>query len=808
MRPLLLILLLAMAPPGNAAVSYSRDVEPVLRKHCLACHGARQKMSGLRLDAKEHALRGGYRGPAIQPRDGAASLLVRMVSTGIDGKTMPPGARLSEKEVDLLRRWIDEGAQWEGAAAAASQPAARPAHWAFQPLRKPTPPAVRNEAWVRNAIDRFVLARLEKEGIAPSPEADRATLTRRLHLDLTGLAPPAGTAREPSLDELFASPHYGERWALPWLDLAHYGDSDGHEQDHPRPHAWRYRDWVIGALNRNMPFDRFTIEQLAGDLLPDASGDQLAATGFLRCTLTSREGGIDPALVRDEQVADRTITTATVWLGLTFGCARCHDHKYDPVTQSDFYRLYAVFNGAKEANLDRPLPGEMEAYNRTRPEYERQRAGIAGPEAGRLMPVFERRLREAMENPQQDSVWRIVYEAYRVWIDDADAILRTPPAERTEKQRHALTRFLVKSRPQVLFDEVGLRDDPFRGALARLEELDERYPTPSELPVMSEDPRPPRTHVLLRGDYKSPGIEVQPGLPAWITPAPADGANRLTLARWLVSDANPLTARVTVNRIWQELFGTGLVATPEDFGSRGERPSHPELLDWLAAEFVASGWDVKRVQRLIVESAAYRQASTTRPELRERDPSNRLLARQSRLRLRAELIRDNALAAAGLLNPAVGGKSVRPPLPAGTMKLAFRGRWVESTGADRYRRGLYVHLQRTALYPQLTAFDTPDRLTSCARRAVSTNALQALTLLNDPVFFEASQALAARISREANGTLDDRIRYAFQLCLGREPDRQEAARVQRYYRDGKDGTAAWTGIANALLNLDEFITRE
>jgi len=784
--------------------AFAQDAQSILAKRCQPCHGAMQQQSGLRLDGRAAAVQGGYRGAAINPNNSRDSLLIRFVTQGVDGKKMPPaGPALSSAEVTTLAAWIDGGAPWKDMAVNESR--AKRKHWAFEPLRRPALPGVRNQAWVRTPVDRFVLAKLEAEGIAPSPEADGQTLARRLHFDLIGLPP------EPprDVDELLRSPHFGERWALPWLDLAHYGDSDGHEQDHTRPFAWRYRDWVIRALNANMPFDRFTIEQLAGDLLPDATLDQRAAAGFLRCTLTSREGGIDLGLVRDEQVVDRVSTTGTVWLGLSLGCARCHDHKFDPVSQKDFYRLYAIFNRSREVNPDAPLDGEVEAHRASLPQYERRLLELVGPRVDEWLPLFEKRMREAREDASKHPVWRIVYETYRVWIDDADHILSLPPRKRTSKQRHQLVRFLVKSRPPVLWDELGIKDDPLRGVLAKLEQLDDSFPGISELPSMAEDPNPPRTHVLIRGDYKSPGIEVDPGLPASFTTARA--SNRLDLARWIVSSENPLPARVAVNRVWQELFGHGLVATSEDFGTRAEPPSHPELLDWLASEFVESGWNTKRLVRTIVDSTTYRQSSRVRSDLAMRDPENRLLARQNRLRLRSELLRDNALAVSGLLNRAVGGPSIRPPLPASMMQLAFRSRWKASTGADLYRRGLYIHLQRTMMFPQLTTFDTPDRLASCSRRSQSTNPLQALTLLNDPVFHEAAQALAARVDREAPGGLDRRIDLAFRLCLNRTPTTAERERLTRYHRDRSRDAGdeqANIGLASALLNLDEFITRE
>jgi uncharacterized protein DUF1553/uncharacterized protein DUF1549 len=715
-------------------------------------------------------------------------------------------------------------------------------HWSFQPIRRPDPPGVRDSARVRNLIDRFVLGRLESERIQPSPEAPRATLLRRLSLDLTGLPPSPSDleafladngpdAYERAVDRLLASPHYGEKWGRHWLDLARYADSDGYESDLPRPHAWRYRTWVIDALNRDMPFDRFTIEQLAGDLLPNATLDQRVATGFYRNTLTNREGGVDTEEFRTAQVIDRTNTLGTVWLGLTVNCAQCHDHKYDPISQKEYYQLYAFFNPLVEYDIEAPLPGEAGPYLAQRGDYDAKRSALfAEYNIDALQKEWEQKLLETAANPGQSAEWDKAWKFIGNNLVGGQAIARMDPARRSKKQRDDLRDYFIRQFSQGFGSE--------RTKQARIEELRKKLrelkaPEISQAQTIAEHHAPPTTHILLRGDFRSPGVEVPRAtlavLPALKTAPPT----RLDLARWLVSRDNPLTARVTVNRIWQELFGRGLVRTSEDFGKQGETPSHPELLDWLASEFVERGWSMKQMIRLMVTSSTYRQSSRVRPDLETRDPDNALLARQSRLRLPAELIRDSALAAAGLLDTRIGGRSVRPPQPKGVAELGYANsvKWPESSGADRYRRGLYVHFQRTVPYPQLMNFDAPDSNLSCSRRQRSYTPLQALNLLNDPVFVEAAQGLAYRILRETPPAFRSRLDYAFRLCLARSPKPDEADQLSTYFTkqsavfraapadatalfpvalEGTDpvDAAAWTATGRVLMNLDEFLHRE
>jgi hypothetical protein len=779
-------------------------------------------MSGLRLDRREDALQGGYSGPAIVAGNASASLLVKMVTTGRDGRVMPPmGSHLTPDEIARIRVWIDAGASWpESGISAPVAATPKSTHWAFQPVSRPEPPIA-----AANPVDAFVLARLRKEGIERSPEAARNTLVRRVSLDLTGLLPtPAevtafladrsSNAYERLVDRLLASPHYGEKWGRSWLDLARYADSDGYEQDGIRVNAWRYRDWVIRAFNRNMPFDQFTIAQIAGDLTAGATIEQRAGTGFHRNTLTSREGGIDVAQLRDEQVMDRTSTIGTVWLGLTIECARCHDHKYDPITQRDYYRMFAFLNSAEEVDLQDPVPGELGPYLRRLPEYQKQLADLlAHYRIPELQPEWERELLRAMANPEERLEWTQNLDYVRVYLDHGWEVLKTPPEKRTWKQSHGLTRVFLKS-PGPLGTRADVKALKFSECFQKFEALDAKYPQLSEVPAMAEMAQPPRTFLHVRGDFRNPGIEVQPDTPAVLPPLPPGARHdRMALARWLVAPENPLTARVTVNRMWQELFGRGIVPTSEDFGTRSEPPSHPQLLDWLASEFVASGWDVKHTLKLMVMSSTYRQSSHARPDLEQRDPTNALLARQNRLRMPAELIRDAMLEASGLLNPAIGGRSVRPPMPASLVKVAYRAKWEESEGPDRYRRGLYTFFQRSIPYPQLMLFDAPNSLVTCPRRERSTTPLQALELLDDPVFFEGAQATAFRILHEsAAADFRSRLAYAYSLALAREPNSQEIAAMGRYYDSERSkpesDEAAWTAVSSVLLNLDEFITRE
>ncbi len=766
---------------------FSKDVQPIFERRCQGCHGARQQMSNLRLDSPASAAR------VVTPGDSASSKLFDKISSTKKGFMMPPvGAPLTAEEIGKIKAWIDAGAKFPAVV--------KSAHWAFQPIQRPQ----------KTSIDAYVLERLAKENIAPSPEADQRTLIRRVSLDLTGLPPTPRevedfvadknpNAYEKLVDRLLASPHYGEKWARSWLDVAHYADSDGYEKDLSRPWAWRYRQWVIDALNRDEPFDQFTTQQIAGDLLPNPTVDDRVATGFLRNTLTNREGGVDRNEARFEQIINRTNTVSTTWLGLTTGCAQCHNHKFDPISQKEYYSLYAFFDHAEEQDIDAPMPGEKPPpadYYKKRQQFFDQ---YWIPE---LQPPWERRLREAYNHPGENGEWDFTVTAFTASADRPRELLTDDPEKRSPRDRDRMTEwFLSISGPDYSRDRATAGE--LREAREKLEALAAALPPYSQAQVMHTDPSVPPTHLRVGGDYKTFGAEVTPGTLAILPPLHASNPTRLDLARWLVSKENPLTARVTVNRIWQEFFGRGIVFTSEDFGTQGDRPTHPELLDFLASEFRDNGWSMKRIEKTIVMSATYRQSSKARPDLETKDPENTLLARQSRVRLPAELIRDQALAASGLLNPEIGGRSVRPPQPKGVAELGYANsvKWRESTGADKYRRGLYIHYQRTTPYPQMSNFDEPDSNVSCTRRRRSNTPLQALNLLNDPVFYEAAEALAARIQREGGS---DPLAYAFELCVARPPSKTERARIEQYRAQGGD----WLGVSRILLNLDELITRE
>ena len=731
--PVALLLVLPASAAADEPVDYARDVRPILSNACFRCHGPAVQKAKLRLDTRAGATKSGAVVPG-KPDD--STLLTRVCAADDDGRMPPPEAAepLTPIQIKTLRAWIAHGAAY-------------PPHWAFVPVQRPAVPPVRGSSpTIRNEIDRFVLARLETEGLAPSPPADRSTLLRRASLDLTGLLPtPAevdaflndgsADAYEKVVDRLLASPHYGERQARHWLDLARYADSNGYTIDGPRS-IWPYRDWVIQAFNDDLPFDRFTVEQLAGDLLPGATTAQRVATGFHRNTPFNQEGGTDPEQFLVERTVDRANTTAAVWLGLTAGCAQCHDHKYDPLSQKDYYRLYAFFDSCDEPTL--PLGGD---------------------------PKLEAKIAELQ---RQEADFRRVG-------NDAES-------KRVEAEIKAAS----KDIPTTL--------------------------------VMRERKAPRKTFVQLRGDFLRPGDEVQPGFPTALGGSlklpPERRLSRLDLARWLVSPDNPLTARVTVNREWQKFFGRGLVETENDFGIQGSLATHPELLDWLAAEF-RTDWSLKRLHKLIVTSATYRQLSSIPQSAignpHSKDPRNLLLGRQARLRLEAEVIRDAALSASGLLNPKVGGRGVFPPQAKEVFAFTqSQHAWVASTGPDRYRRGLYTHVWRQSQHPLLTTFDGVDAQTACTRRNRSNTPLQALHLANDAVFVELAAGLGKRM--EAQSATDDagRVRWAFRACLARDPSPVEAGRVLAFLESQRqaDPKTAWVAVARVLLNLDEFITRE
>lgn len=849
------LFLLALGAAFNLpAVDFSADVQPIFKAKCYACHGGAQTMSGLRLDAKAEAMKGGYSGQVIVPGNSSESKLLHRVAGAKGVAVMPPGTKgLSPQEVTTLRMWIDQGAPWPDALS--SSPAKRntsveagPVHWAFRPIRHPDVPATGNASWAVNPIDKFVLSRLEREKVAPSPEADKRTLLRRVSLDLTGL-PPTGeelelfladrspSAYERAVQRLLSSPHFGERWARPWLDRARYADSDGYEKDWVRPYAWRWRNWVIDALNSDMPFDRFSVEQIAGDLLPSATTEQLVATGFHRNTLTNREGGIDNKQFEFEAAIDRTNTVAATWLGLTMGCAQCHDHKYDPVSQKDYYSLFAFFENVEEVDRDAPLPGELGPYLRGRDEYRRKRTELLEQyKVPELQPAWEKQMLEASANPGKRTDWDLAWDCLLKLTEggDGEKIMRIPAEKRTERERNILTDHFVRNFHFAVGPKV-YAEVKFKELDGKLRDLYKAYPQLTQAMTIGNGPSAP-SFLRVRGDYRTNGIEVQAASPA-VLPGMKTGsakATRLDLANWIVSPENPLPARVTVNWVWQELFGKGLVRTPDDFGTRAEAPSHPELLDFLAAGFIENGWSMKQLIRTIVTSATYKQSSNLRPDLQNSDPDNRLLARQARLRLPAELIRDSALSVAGLLSPEIGGKSVFPPQPKGVVELGYGSRgtaaWPESVGKDRYRRGLYIHFQRSTPYPMLVNFDAPKASVAVCKREASNTPLQALNLLNDPAFMEAAESLAYRALMASMPSFEQRLFTLSELALGRRPNEREAGQYRRFFDKqkaifesdraaaaelasaslsglDKPEIAAWVSLASVVLNLDEFVTR-
>ncbi len=795
--PLSFVLLLAgtcwLGPQSAAAakgppVEYNRDIRPILSNNCFKCHGpdAKERQAGLRLDLRQEALKPAESGRrAIVPGKLSSSTLLRRILSPRPQYVMPPPSsnkKLTAAQKELLERWIEQGAEY--------QP-----HWSLIAPKRPPLPKVADGAWSRNALDRFILATLESRGWKPAPEADRTTLVRRVTLDLTGLPPTLAEvdafladtrpdAYERLVDCLLASPHHGERMALDWLDLARYADTHGFHLDSGRD-MWRWRDWVIGAFNANLPFDQFTVAQIAGDLLPGATLSQKIASGFNRNHMINFEGGAIPQEYHNAYVVDRVNTTTTVWLGATFACAQCHDHKYDPFTQKDYYRFYAFFYNVPENGLD--------------------------GSKGNAAPFIK-----APTLAQQQKL-----DTLAVAITQAEQRLKDPAVQKDAVEVKRLAEGVAKLRKQRA-------------------ELDKQIPTTM---VMQEMTQPRETFLLLRGQYDKRGEKMTPAVPASLPPLPKGAsANRLGLAKWLVDRSNPLTARVAVNHFWQSFFGVGLVKTSEDFGSQGEPPSHPELLDWLAVEFVDSGWDVKHLVRLIVTSATYRQASAVAPEVYARDPENRLLGRGARIRLPAEHLRDQALAVSGLLEREVGGASVFPYQPPGLWReLTERNdsrNWsaqfyVQSHGRDLYRRGMYTFWKRTSPPPSLLTFDAPDRESCTVRRSRTNTPLQALVLMNDPTYVEASRKLAERLMKEAKST-DERLGLAFRLTTARKPTAEELAVLRRVYEQQvavyrKDRQAAlkllaigeskrdekldaaelasWVIVANAVLNLDETITR-
>jgi len=1015
------------ASPANQGADFVSQVLPLFEKHCLSCHGKDKQESGLRLDQRDKAMSGGDSGRSIAPGNSVESKLIHYV-TGVDpDHVMPPeGKRLSVEEIGILRAWIDGGAVWPDSHA---QQADKSNHWAYQPLRVDTPPMVQNKDWPVNPIDQFVLAKLEARGLAPSKEADRTTLIRRLSLDLLGLLPsieevdrfvsnPRSNAYEEVVDRMLDSPHFGERWGRHWLDMARYADSDGYEKDNPRPDAYRWRDWVIDSINDDMPFDQFTIEQLAGDLLPNATDMQRLATAFHRQTLTNTEGGTDQEQFRVEACFDRTETTGAVWLGLTVGCARCHSHKYDAISQREYYQLFAFFNnGDEQTHVVPKSAGDIEAYTIAKAEHDRSVASAMATlkqEQSKLEPEFRaweieasELLKQASEKPvkrellmapkassdgevtfanQKDGSFlasgknpeqatytvvgktsgtsfdtlrldvladkslpakgpgrvkhgnfvlselvlevsesedfasprKLAFDAAKAdheqadkpWIAKnaidsdlqsgwaigpaygkdhwaefhlAEPMLDSKPLYvrirlvQAYGKQHTIGRFKLslqsgtepaislpanvvkslsvasaertESQRQELLEHFSSMAPATKKLVENLASLQKKEPPKPELSVRVlaqrvKDPR--KTFVLRRGEFLEPllesevlpaSLETLPALPSRRTDGPAD---RLDLAQWLVSTDNPIVPRVTVNHVWRLLFGTGIVKSANDFGVRGEPPTHPELLDWLARQFISlppsgQAWSRKKLIKQIVMSATYRQSSKVRSDLLDSDPQNQLLARQNRLRVEGEIVRDISLDAAGLLAHKIGGPSVFPALPPGIAELSYAGnfKWNVSQGSDRYRRGMYTFFKRTSPHPNLITFDCPDANLVCVDRNKSNTPLQALVALNNESFSEAARGLAHRIlDMPVSKDESNRLALGFRLCVSRPPAAHELRELtdllsltQQWYLDHPEDAkkliggypfshaeqhknAAWIATARVLINLDEFITRE
>ncbi len=824
------VLLLVTVQASAAPVDYARDIKPLFAAHCVSCHGPAKAKGGLRLDTFAGVKKGGNAGAVIVPKKAAESWILHALNGTNEAAKMPPKEPLSKDQIALVTRWIDEGAVGPTAEKTVAGGPVKSSHWSFQPIKKPAAPAVKNAAWVRTEIDRHILARLEKEGVTPSPEADRVTYIRRLKLDLTGLPPtPAEVAEfvadqslsayEALVDRTLKSPHYGEMQARNWLDAARYADSNGYTIDAGRA-IWKYRDWVINAFNADMPFDRFTVEQLAGDLLPNPTPEQLTATGFHRNTMINQEGGIDLEQFRVDAVVDRVNTTGTVWLGLTVGCCQCHDHKFDPISQREYYQFFAFFNNVDEPNLELIDPQVAKVRDDIRARLAAVNARFKQLDSitADSVEMWERGLTDQSRVSVPKALASIMLVAQSGRSAKQVQTLETA-VRRMDQTRHVLGGLL---NPMQAATHAHLLTTRLQTEKARAD-LQKQEPAAVTTMIVRERTIPRKTTIMIGGDFTRKGADVGTGFPA-VLPGAAERKNRLDLAQWIVDPANPLTARVAVNRAWGQFFGLGLVETENDFGSQGTKPTHPELLDYLATSFVEKKWSVKELHRQIVLSATYRQSSKARPDLEKTDARNLLLARQNRIRVNAEVVRDVALAASGLLSEKVGGPSVFPPQPDGVYRFTQVDKaWKASAGEDRYRRGMYTYFWRSAPHPQLVTFDAPDANSACTRRTRSNTPLQALTLLNDAGFYEYAQALAARIVAEESGDAAAKLTHGFRLCLGRAPTGRELGRLTAFHAKqaaeltGDEAKklspenptlAPWVTVARVLLNLDEFITRE
>jgi len=820
-------------------VDFNRDIRPILAENCFFCHGqdANKRQADLRLDVRDFALKAN----AIQPFKSADSSLIARIHSEDAEEQMPPpksNRKLSPDQRSMLEKWIDQGANYSN-------------HWAFVPPVRPELPKLANPNWARTPVDHFVQAKLEAEGLTPSPEADRATLIRRLSIDLIGLPPSPEQvdafvsdsdpiAYEKLVDQLLESKHYGERMALSWLDAARYADSNGFQQDGDT-WQWIWRDWVVRAFNENLPFDQFTIWQLAGDLLPNATNDQKIASGFNRNHLLNGEGGAIAEEQRFNVLFDRIDTTATTWLGLTMACAQCHDHKYDPITQVDYYSLLDAFNRVPETGT---------------PQFFSSRIRVGAPFLE--LPSEEYKLKVADFDSQITALEKesapMIDASFMGWRaglfldgepadgkglpDDLTKVLKKPESERSNEEKLSVETLLRK-----FFDEKVRSTINYKlPAIGKLSELRKQLAdyNANSLPrvmIMSDD-RPRESNVLSRGEYLKPADKVTFNTPAFLPPLPADAPrNRLGFAQWLVSPEQPLTARVQINQMWQNLFGVGIVKTTEDFGVQGEFPIHMALMDWLAVEFRESGWNMKAMQRLLLNSATYRQSSRITPELRTRDMENRLVARASRFRMPSLILRDWSLSAAQMLDPRIAGAPVYPYQPDGIWEsLAITKErdftYPASSGNDLYRRSLYTFWRRTV--GPANMFDASNRQTCRVRQGTTSTPLHALTTLNDPTWVEAARVLAQH-SMQHSTEVADQITYAFRKVLGRPPRAKELATLENamqkqlaFYSDDLAAAKAFVEVGNtprdaaleltkhaalsavclAILNLDEAMTRE
>lgn len=849
---------LATAGTGSPSetVRFNRDVRPILSQNCFSCHGPAKQMGGLRLDSIDAATRTlKSKTIAIVPGKPEASELVKRIQAADPDEAMPPASShktLTADQKETLRRWVIQGADYEP-------------HWSFAKLKSPPVPAAGPEN--HNPIDAFLNERLSKVGLTPNPTADRPTLIRRLSFALTGLPPNSAEvdafladatpgAYERLVERYLNSPRFGEEMARHWLDLARYADTHGLHLDNVRS-MWPYRDWVVHSFNSNKPFDRFTVEQVAGDLIPQATPDQIVATGFNRCNVTTGEGGSIDAEWYFRNAVDRAAVTAGTWLGLTAGCAVCHDHKFDPLTQREFYGLYAFFYSSAGPALDGNIPAPEPSLKITSAGQAKQLAVLAERIAALNAEIDVKAKGLKYSDPADIALLGSaiaatadVTKSFRAWTRSRGGPLKDKVPQEI-KNIFAVTDGKWSPAQQAKLREFYLHavcaatKGTFAPLIAERDQLTaERTRLDAAIPatmIFRDMPTPRDAFVMARGQYDKPGDKVAPGVPAALPPMKPAGtrANRLDLANWLVSPDNPLTARVFVNRVWQQMFGTGLVKTSGDFGSQGEPPSHPELLDWLAADFRDSGWDIKALVRRLVTTAAFQRSAKFTPAIQARDPENRLLARGPRFRLDAEQVRDNALAVSGLLVPTVGGPGVRPYQPDNIWEpVGFTGsntqHYKRDTGSDLYRRTLYTFFKRTAPPPYMANFDAPNREQSCSRRDRSNTPLQALQLMNDVQHIEAARALAERMLTEGGTTTVGRIQFAFRLVLARPPEPAELdiivaelnAHVARYVKAPDDakklialgeskpnakldptGLAAYIMIANMLLNLDETVTR-